>query len=257
MSAARRGAVALLLALAATTTAGCGSDDSAAGSSSRTLTVLGASSLTGSFTTLARDFEKDHPGVTVRLSFDSSATLAEQVTQGAPADVLATADQSTMQTVVDAKRTAGAPRVFATNHLQLVVPKDNPARITRFADLGKPGVSYVVCVPTAPCGKLATTVLDADGITAKPASEEVDVKAVLSKVQLDEADAGIVYATDAEAGGAEVTAVDIPTSGRNLASYPVAALTDARQPALAAQFVALVVSPTGQQVLRDAGFGKP
>ena len=117
--------------------------------------MLGAASLTGTFTELAQDFEADHPGVTVKTAFDSSATLAEQVTQGAPADVLATADEDTMKTVSDAGDTAKAPKLFATNHLVMVVPKDNPAGITQFSDLDKKGVKYVVCVDTAPCGKLA------------------------------------------------------------------------------------------------------
>jgi molybdate transport system substrate-binding protein len=256
----------LVLALVATLAlAGCGAgSDTGSGSSSSsaapetgTLTVLAASSLTETFGTLAQQFEAAHPGVKVRLSFDSSATLAEQVTQGAPADVLATADTSTMQTVVDAKGTADKPVNFATNHLQMVVPPDNPAGITQFSDLSKPGVKYVVCVDTAPCGKLAATVLAANNITAKPASEEVDVKAVLSKVELGEADAGLVYATDARAGGSKVKAVDIPTSNENLNTYPIADLSAAAKPQLAKEWVDLVTSAKGQQVLADAGFGKP
>jgi molybdate transport system substrate-binding protein len=249
----------LVLAMVSTLAlAGCGAADSKArDTDTSTLTVLGAASLTGTFGTLAKDFEADHPGVTVKLAFDSSATLAEQVTQGAPADVLATADESTMQTVVDAKGTVASPRVFATNHLQLVVPRDNPAKIRRFADIAEPGVKYVVCVDTAPCGKLAKTVLAATGISAEPASEEVDVKAVLSKVQLDEADAGLVYATDAVAAGDKVTAIDIPTADENLNSYPIAALEEAEEPSLAKAFVSLVLSTKGQRVLAAAGFGKP
>jgi molybdate transport system substrate-binding protein len=257
---ATRTTALVLTMVSALALAGCGSDDPKAGGSTSdtsTLTVLGAASLTGTFGTLAKDFEAEHPGVTVRLAFDSSATLAEQVNQGAPADVLATADESTMQTVVEAKRTVASPRIFATNHLQLVVPRDNPARIRRFSDIARSGVKYVVCVDTAPCGKLAKTVLAATGISAEPASEEVDVKAVLSKVQLDEADAGLVYATDAVAGGDKVTAIDIPTANENLNSYPIAALKEAEQPSLAKAFVSLVLSAKGQQVLADAGFGRP
>jgi molybdate transport system substrate-binding protein len=175
----------------------------------------------------------------------------------APADVLATADTATMKTVSDAGNTAGKPRIFATNHLQLVVPRDNPAGITKFADLDRSGVKYVVCVDTAPCGKLAKTVLEQTGITHPPASEEVDVKAVETKVQLGEADAGIVYATDAVAAGDKVKAIDIPTSNQNLNSYPIAALENARKPALAADWVRLVLSGKGQKVLSDDGFGKP
>jgi molybdate transport system substrate-binding protein len=255
--------VVLLLSLVATLTlAGCGGGSHASGQGgdggkTGTLTVLAAASLTETFTTLAKDFEADHPGVTVKLAFDSSATLAEQVTQGAPADVLATADERTMQTVVDADGTEGAPRLFATNHLQMVVPKDDPAGLKRFSDLDRPGVKYVVCVDSAPCGKLAATVLKETGITNHPVSEEVDVKAVLGKVELGEADAGLVYATDATAAGAKVTPIDIPTGNENLNRYPIAALSDAKKPALATEWVALVTGPTGRRVLADAGFGRP
>jgi molybdate transport system substrate-binding protein len=162
-----------------------------------------------------------------------------------------------MQTVSAAGNTAGKPQLFATNHLQLVVPRDNPAGITTFADLNKASVKYVVCVDTAPCGKLAKTVLANTGITHQPASEEVDVKAVESKVQLGEADAGIVYATDVVAAAGKVKAIDIPTSNQNLNSYPIAALKDAEKPALAEDWVRLVLSSKGQKVLSDDGFGKP
>ena len=261
----RNRTIALLLSLvAALALAGCGGSDASGGGSggssdkeTGTLNVLAAASLTETFTSLAKDFEADHPGVTVKLAFDSSATLAEQVTQGAPADVLATADEATMQTVVDAGGTEGAPQLFATNHLQMVVPKDNPANIQQFSDLEKPGVKYVVCVDTAPCGKVAVKVLAATGIKAKPASEEVDVKAVLSKVELGEADAGLVYATDAVAGGDKVKPIDIPTSNENLNTYPIAALADAKKPGLAKEWVGLVTGTQGQQALADAGFGKP
>lgn len=242
--------------VAALVLAGCGGSDSS-GSGKTTLNVLGAASLTETFTTLANDFEKDHPNVEVKLSFDSSATLAEQINQGAPADVLATADTDTMQTVVAHGGTAKDPTLFATNHLQLVVPKSNPAGITQFSDLDRPDVTYVVCVRTAPCGKLADKVLADTGIKNKPASEEVDVKAVLTKVEQDEADAGLVYKTDAVAGGGKVEPVDIPTTHQNLNQYPIAALKDSKHPTLAHDFVDLVLSPRGQQVLADAGFEKP
>ncbi|CAN5626772.1 molybdate ABC transporter substrate-binding protein [soil metagenome] len=253
-------ALSLVAALAL---AGCGSGDSSppsgsgGGKETGTLTVLGAASLTETFTTLAKEFEADHPGVQVKLSFDSSATLAEQVTAGAPADMLATADEDTMQTVVDANAAEGDPQVFATNHLQMVVPPKNPAGIAEFSDLDKAGVKYVVCVDTARCGKLAVKVLAATGIKAEPVSEEVDVKAVLSKVELDEADAGLVYATDAVAGGDKVKAIDVPTSDANLNTYPIAALADAKKPQLAQDWVDLVTGSQGRQVLADAGFGKP
>lgn len=250
----------VLAVLATLTLAGCGSSGaggSRQNSTTGTINVLAAASLSETFTSLAKVFEADHPGVTVKLAFDSSATLAEQVNQGAPADVLATADERTMKLVVDTGGTASDPKLFATNRLQLVVPQKNPADIMRFSDIAMPGVKYVVCVDSAPCGKLAATVLANTGIKAKPASEEVDVKAVLSKVQLGEADAGLVYATDAVAAASKVKAIDIPTSGENLNSYPIAALKDSKKPVLAKAWVDLVLSAQGQKMLTDAGFGKP
>lgn len=222
-----------------------------------TLTVLAAASLTESFEVLADEFEARYDGATVELAFDSSATLAEQVNQGAPGDVLATADERTMGLVADADNTAGPPRVFATNRLVLVVPPDNPAGIQQLADLDGGDVSYVVCVASAPCGVLAAAVLDEQGIAAPPVSEEVDVKAVLSKVRLDEADAGLVYASDAVAAGDQVRAVGVPASGTSTTSYPVAVLADAAEPDLARAWVDLVLSGKGRQVLADAGFGAP
>lgn len=252
---AAAGLAAALLAVPAL--AGCGTGSSPAAAHGGTLTVLAASSLTEAFTTLARDFEHDHPGTRVRLSFDSSATLAEQVDQGAPADVLATADEQTMRTVVSAGQVDGDPTVFATNHLVLALPSANPAHIRRFADLDRPGVEYVVCVRSAPCGTLAATLLKGAGIAAEPASEEVDVKAVLTKVRLGEADAGLVYASDVASAGSEVRQVDVPAGRATLNRYPVAALTDAAEPALARAWVRLVGSPTGRRVLAHDGFGRP
>lgn len=249
--------LAVLVAATLLMLAGCGNDSGGKGTGSDTLTVLAAASLTESFTTLAHDFEQQHPGVKVDLAFDSSATLAEQVNQGAPGDVLATADERTMQLVVDEGNTDGTPRIFATNKLVLVVPADNPAGIRSLTDLGKPGVKYVVCVASAPCGAIAEKVLADQGVTAPPASEEVDVKAVLSKVTLGEADAGLVYATDAKAAGDQVRAIPINAGTDAVTAYPIAALANAADPALAKQWVDLVVSDRGRTVLRDAGFGAP
>ena len=251
---ARRPA-ALALALTGVLTgmmSGC--DD---GSDQRTLEVLAAASLTETFTELAERYEEDNPDVTVRLVFDSSATLAEQVDQGAPADVLATADERTMPVLVDAGHTEDEPTLFASNRMVLVTPAGNPAGITSVADLDDPQVTYVVCVPAAPCGAVARTVLDASGVTAAAASEEVDVKAVLAKVTLDEADAGLVYATDALAAGDRVATVRIPAAEDAVTRYPVAALTEADDPDLAEEWVDLVLSEEGQRVLREAGFGSP
>lgn len=243
-----------LLALALTATvAGC-ADGADRG---RTLTVLAAASLTESFERIADEFEAEHDGVSVRLAFDSSALLAEQVNQGAPADVLATADRRTMRAVAAEGNTATDPRVFATNRLTLVVPPENPAGISELADLDHANVAYVVCVQAAPCGALARAVLDATGISRDPASAEVDVKAVLTKVELGEADAGLVYATDATAAGEAVRAIDVsaPESATN--AYPVAVLAGTDTPGLAGKWVDLVLSDRGRAILGAAGFGAP
>ncbi len=247
---------ALALLVTAAPLAACGHDDaSGRGGDATTITVLAAASLTGTFTELAHRFEADHPGTKVRLAFDSSATLAQQAVDGAPADVLATADTATM----DGARSALAarPRDFATNMMVLVTPKDDPAHLSRFADLARGHADYVTCVETAPCGKVAAALLADNAVDAKPASLEVDVKAVLAKVTSGEADAGIVYRTDAVAAGDQVRPIAIPHAGEELTTYPVAPLEQSGHPALAAAFVHLVTSGTGRRVLADAGFGRP
>ena len=244
--------------LAAVTLAACGDDDSSGasgGDDGTTITVLAAASLTETFTTLAEQFEADHDGVEVKLAFDSSATLAQQAVDGAPADVLATADTATMDSAAEAL--SADPQVFATNTGVLVTPADNPVGIEEFADLNNESVDYVVCVDTAPCGKVAAALIEQNDITADPASEEVDVKAVLAKVTSGEADAGIVYATDATAAGDDVTTVEIPGAADQITTYPIAPLKQSESAGLAQEFVDLVLSDDGQQVLADAGFGQP
>ena len=225
------------------------------GKGDTTITVLAASSLTGTFTDLAGQFEKQHPGVKVTLAFDSSATLAQQAAGGAPADVLATADTATMDSAQAVL--ASTPKNFATNVMVLVTPSDNPAGVTTFADLDSTRVKYVVCVDTAPCGKVAGALLEQDHITAKPVSTEVDVKSVLAKVTEGEADAGIVYTTDSVSAGDAVKTIAIPGSSKQVTTYPIATLDQSKQSALAQDFVDLVLSSQGQQVLHAAGFGAP
>lgn len=217
------------------------------------ITVLAAASLTGTFTELADQFEKDHPGVDVKLAFDSSATLAQQAVDGAPADVLATADEETMITATSALDSG--IQALAFNTMVLIIPADNPAGITSFDDLQSDDADYVVCVETAPCGKVAATLMDHNEITAEPASLEVDVKAVLAKVTSGEADAGIVYATDAVAAGDAVQTFDIPHAAKEGNPYLIATLKQSKSPDLAQEFVDLVMSDSGQQMLIDAGFG--
>jgi molybdate transport system substrate-binding protein len=249
----RATAVAAFVVAALALLAGCGGGGS--GSDDKTITVLAASSLTGTFTDLAAQFEKDHPGVKVKLAFDSSATLAQQATDGAPGDVLATADTTTMDSAKSAL--ASSPQNFATNVMLMVTPPDNPGNVTSFADLDSSSVKYVVCVDTAPCGKVAAALLQQDDISGKPVSQEVDVKSVLAKVTEGEADAGIVYTTDAVAAGDTVKSVPIPGSAKQTTTYPIATLTQSENPDLATDFVNLVLSSQGQKVLHDAGFGAP
>jgi molybdate transport system substrate-binding protein len=245
---ARRLAV-LVLALPVAACGGHGAGDDT------TLTVLAAASLTGTFTDLADRFERKHPGVRVDLAFDSSATLARQAVEGAPGDVLATADTTTMDGAQEALD--GDPRAFATNTMVLVTPGDNPAGIRRLTDLGRDGVTWVACVRTAPCGAVAAGLLAENHVAAEPASLEVDVKAVLAKVVSDEADAGLVYRTDAVAAGDGVRSWRIPGATDRPTTYPIALLSQAEHPGLAAEFVDLVTSAAGRRILDDAGFGTP
>jgi len=240
------------------TVAGCSSGTTAApGPDDTTLTVLAAASLTETFTELKHVYERDHPGVDVRLAFDSSATLAGQVVEGAPADVLATADARTMATVTDADATAAEPKLFATNTMVLVVPAGNPAGIESFADLDRDGVSYLTCAESAPCGVVAKSLLDRNHVGAPPKSFEIDVKAVLTKVELDEADAGLVYATDAASAGTTVETIAIPGSSDAVNPYLVAPLRQSENLDAARAWVELVLSENGQHVLGEAGFGAP
>ncbi|GAA1449220.1 molybdate ABC transporter substrate-binding protein [Mycobacterium cookii] len=224
----------------------------------QTLTVLAAASLTETFTELAATFEDEHPGVEVELVFGSSTTLAEQAADGAPGRVLATADEVSMGVADDAGVLATAPEPFVGNTLTVVTPPDNPAGITSLDDLDAPGVDYVVCASTAPCGAAAEELLDSAGIEAPPASEEVDVKAVLARVVQGEADAGLVYRTDAVAAGDDVAEVAIPDADDVTTTYVVAPLSGAAGASadLAAEFVALVRSEEARAVFTRAGFGE-
>lgn len=235
------------------TLAGCGSSGAA---NERTLTVLAAASLTESFGALEKRFEADHPGVDVKLDFQGSATLAQQIANGSPADVFASADEQNMRNVTDAGL-AGSPELFATNRLTIAVPAGNPAGIASFADLAKDGVVVVVCAPQVPCGAATEKVERAAGITLRPVSEEQDVKSVLNKVRAGEADAGVVYVTDVNAAGDQVTGVAFPEAAQAVNAYPIAVLADAPEPDLAREFVELVRGAAGRQELTDAGFGVP
>jgi molybdate transport system substrate-binding protein len=224
--------------------AGCGGG-SGGGSGNGHLTVFAAASLTDAFTDLGEQFEAK-TGTSVTFSFAGSQELVTQVHQGAPADVLATADTASMDGVTD--DLAGPPRVFAHNTLVIVVAAGNPAHVRGPADL--PDVDVVLADPSVPAGKYAAQALRAAGVTVRPRSLELDVRSVLTKVTLGEADAGVVYATDAESAGDDVDTVPIPDSPT--ASYPIAPVTDE-----GTAFVDYVASDAGEAVLARHGFLPP
>lgn len=239
-------------AAAQSTSATAAPSSSAAG----TITVLAAASLQEAFTTIGADFEKAHPGSTVTFSFGPSSGLATQIVNGSPADVFAAASVKTMTTVTDAKA-AGSSTPFAVNSMEIAVPPSNPAHIAALADLARSGVKVAVCQADVPCGAAAATVLTTAKLNVKPISEEADVKSVLTKVELGEVDAGVVYVTDVKAAGSKVSGIAIPTARNTTTTYPIAALTKAPNPALARAFVGYVLSADAQKVLHDAGFAAP
>jgi len=218
------------------------------------LTVLAAASLTEAFTKAGAQLQARNPGLDVRFSFAGSPTLVTQVQQGAPADVLAAADQANMQKVVTGGFSAGAPAVFAHNRLQIAVAAGNPKKIASVSDLASPAVKVDVCAPGVPCGGYSTTVLGKAGVRVTPVSQEQDVRSVLTKVSLGEADAGIVYVTDVRSAAGRVQGVEIPDSLNTIADYPVVPLKSSRNPAAARVFVDYVLSPEGQKVLASYGF---
>jgi len=241
----------LLLPLAA-----CGSaDGGGSDGGDRKLVVLAAASLTGVFEDFADDFEAAHDGVEVEFSFGSSTDLAEQAADGAPGDVLATADETSMQVAGDADATGGDPVTFATNTMVLVTPPDNPAHITSVDDLG--GTTWVRCADEVPCGRVTLGLLESNGVTSEPASLEEDVKSTLEKVTSGEADAGFVYATDAIAAGDDVKVVEIADAADQPTSYFLATLAQSEDGDLAQEWIDLVMSGEGQRTLADAGFSAP
>jgi molybdate transport system substrate-binding protein len=253
----RAAAVALTTVVAASALTGCGSDDtSGSGSKTVTIHVFAAASLTEAFTTLGKKFEKDHPGTKVELNFGPSSGLAEQITGGAPADVFASASPSNMDTLVQGGD-ASDPKDFAKNSGEIAVPPDNPAGIATVADLAKPGVKVAVCQAQVPCGKVATEIFASSKVAVKPVTEEVDVKSVLTKVTLGEVDAGLVYVTDVKAAGDKVKGIEIPEAQNSVTSYPIATLKDSKHEKQASEFVDLVLSDDGSQVLTEAGFAQP
>ena len=237
---------------------------SADGAIEGTLTVFAAASLTDAFTELGGRLEEQHPGLDVQINFAGSSALAGQLTQGAPADVFASADEAQMDRLTDAGLVEETD-VFAENALMLAVPAENPDGVAlpggggtpSLAELVPADVTMAVCAPEVPCGALSARVLEAAGLSDAPDTYEEDVRAVLTKVQLGEVDAGLVYVSDVHAAGDSVVALAFNEADRAANRYPVAVLADAPNPAAAQAFVDLVLSDEGQQALADAGFLPP
>lgn len=219
------------------------------------LNVFAGASLTEPFKALAKAFEVKYPGVRVKFNF-GHITLADQINGGAAADVFAIADEPLMKRVVDAGNAAG-PRIFARNRLAIVVAKGNPKGIRGLSDLAKPGLVALLCSPQVPCGKFGTEALQKAGVKAQARSLEEGVNAIVSKVTLGEADAGIVYVTDVEAGGDKIEGVGIPDDHNVIAGYPITVLTKTRNREAARAWVDFVVSGEGQGILAGYGFMAP
>src|SRR5256885_2609927 len=221
------------------------------------LNVFAVASLTDAFNKAGDEFAKSNARVRFIFNFGSSSTLATQITNGAPADVFASADEANMQKIVDGKLTDGAPALFAGNRLAIAVAAGNPKQVAALADLARPGLVVVLAAPTVPAGRYAVDSLAKAGVKITPASQELDVRSVLNKVALGEADAGIVYATDVLSAGARVGSVAIPVQQQIVARYPVAVVTGAKNPQLARAFVDYLVSEDGQRLLAGFGFSRP
>jgi molybdate transport system substrate-binding protein len=219
--------------------------------------VFAAASLKPAFTQISAQFKSDNPGGGVEFDFAGSSELATQLTQGATADVFASADTAQMDTVVKAGLLAGNPTNFASNTLVIVTAPGNPKKLGSFADLTKPGVSVVICQQPVPCGAATQRVENSSGVHLNPVSEELSVTDALNKVITGQADAALVYVTDAKNAGDEVATVNFPEAAGATNVYPIAVLKKAPQPTLAQKFVTLVNSDSGQKILAQSGFAKP
>jgi molybdate transport system substrate-binding protein len=259
-------AVTATLALSACSSSGSGDEEPSSlasgggGSSSAKLsgsiTVFAASSLTDAFNMIKAQFETAHPGTSVTLTYGASSDLSTQITQGASVDVFASASTKNMDAVVQAKDAAN-PTDFVSNTAEIAVPPSNPGKITQLSDLAKSGVTVALCDPAVPCGVLTTTIFTNAKISVHPKATEPDVKSTLAAVESNEVDAGIVYVTDVRAAGDKVKGVEIPANLNASTTYPIAALTHAKNAPVARAFVDYVLSSAGQQVLTADGFSKP
>lgn len=248
-----RSAAAAAIAL---TAAACGSGGSAEDPAAApvTLHVFAAASLQEPFEELGEQFESEHEDVTVEFSFAGSSTLVEQIQQGAPADVFASADTKNMDKLTDAGLEETDPVDFTTNTLRIAVPAGNPAGVTDLASLTG-DLNLVVCAPEVPCGAATETVEEAAGLEFAPVSEEQSVTDVLNKVTSGEADAGLVYVTDVEKAGDAVEGIDFPEAQQAVNTYPITTVDGSANPQLGQEFVDLVTGEEGHKVLAGYGFG--
>ena len=271
MGITRRAAIAAVSLLSAVSLAACGGSASnsstgaatraasagasgGAGKATGKVTVLAAASLQKAFEEIEKTVEKDNPGLDVTFDFQGSQDLVASLAGGDSADVLATANNSTMKTAAEQKL-VGNQTEFATNVLTLIVPKGNPKKITGL-DSSLEGANLVICAPEVPCGEATKKLAEAQGITLNPVSEEQKVTDVRGKVESGEADAGIVYTTDAAAAKDKADKIDIPDGGV-INHYPIAQTAKPENPAGAQVFIDAVTGKTGQEILAKHGFGKP
>jgi molybdate transport system substrate-binding protein len=235
---------------------GCGSmEESATGNTK--IMVFAAASLKQTFTEIGERFKTENPGASVEFSFAGSSDLVTQLTEGAQADVFASADTKNMDKAAQAGLLAGDAVNFASNTLTIAVAPGNPKKIGSFKDLTQQGLNVVVCAPQVPCGSARQKVEQATGVTLNPVSEESSVSDVLNKVTSGQADAGLVYVTDAKGAGDKVAEVPFPEAAGAVNTYPIAVLKESKNPELARKFVDLVTGESGQKVLSAAGFARP
>jgi molybdate transport system substrate-binding protein len=247
--------LAVVLLVVAVVAAGCGgNDDSPGGESPTGIKVFAAASLTAAFNQLGERYTAANGGTKVSFNFAGSQALATQIRQGAPADVFASADVPNMD---KARDLVDPPQNFASNRLRIVVEKGNPRGVKSLDDLAGKDLKVVLAAPQVPAGRYAEQILDRAGVSVQPVSLEDNVKAVVTKVSLGEADAGVVYATDVTAAGDKIEGVDIPKDQNVTATYPIATVKASRHQQQAQAFVDLVRSPDGQRVLESFGFLPP
>ncbi|MFV0306563.1 MAG: molybdate ABC transporter substrate-binding protein [Desertimonas sp.] len=240
-----------------TTTAG--TDPGGAGTSEADgdITVFAAASLTDAFTDVAAAFEEANPDADVELSFDGSSALVQQLIEGAPGDVFASADQNNMTKLTDEDLEGAEPVIFANNLLAIIVAPDNPEGITGVEDLVDEDLTVVVCAEEVPCGNYANEVFANAGVTVTPDSFEQNVRGVASKVVEGEADAGIVYVTDVFAAGDDAALVEIPEEINVVAEYPIAPLADSGEAETSAAFIEFLLGDDAQAILAEYGFSSP